>query len=83
MRSTLQVTLAVWADMLVTDKHLAEFTRLSRPSEARPCCKLRPAGALQTKTRMLLNCLESTAASKLPWSAGKRALHVRDLQTDI
>ena len=28
---------------------------------------------------MRLNCRDSAAASKLPWSAGKRALHVRDL----
>ena len=48
---------------VTTDGTPAELNHeLSRPSEARMCCKPRPAGALQTKTRMLLNCHESTAA---------------------
>ena len=36
---------------LTTDEPPAELNQLNRPSEARPCCKPRPAGALQTKTK--------------------------------
>ena len=38
----------------------------------------RAARGPPSKARMRINCRDSAAAYKLPWSAGKRALHVRD-----
>ena len=63
----------------------------AKPSEARPTARSaaaaeggrrrrrpRAARGPPSKARMRLNCRDSAAAYKLPWSAGKRALHVRD-----
>ena len=65
----------------------------AQPREARPPPKA--AGAVRrpgaegdprasrgppSKARMRINCRDQAAAYKLPWSAGKRALHERDLK---
>ena len=56
---------------------------VTRPSEARCLGRAKrgvtPSLARAAKqARMRFNCRDSTAASKRPWSAGKRALHERD-----
>ena len=57
---------------------------VTRTSEARCLGRAKrgvtPSLARAAKqARMRFNCRDSTAASKRPWSAGKRALHERDL----
>ena len=57
---------------------------VTRPSEARCLGRAKrgvtPSLARAAKqARMRFNCRDSTAASKRPWSAGKRALHERDI----
>ena len=59
---------------------------VTRPSEARCLGRAKrgvtPSLARAAKqARMRFNCRDSTAASKRPWSAGKRALHERDSYT--
>ena len=66
----------------------------ARPSRAKRGAARSAAGAVRrpgaegdpraargppSKARMRINCRDQAAAYKLPWSAGKRALHERDL----